>query len=227
VKQDLKQDILEKGAIVQRDRETYAVAPHIPGGIVSADTLRKIADVADRYKAQALKITSAQRIAIIGLPEEHLDAVWTDLGEPQGAPIGLCVRSVKICPGTDYCKRGQRDSVKVGLQMDAKYHGMQLPWKLKMGVSGCANDCAEVCVKDVGLIGTPRGWRVMIGGNGGALPRLSQKLLENIDSDEEALAIVERLISWFQERDRKGRFGKQLAEVSLDELRIAALGDQT
>ena len=225
MKQDLKQDILEKGAIVQRDRETYAVAPHIPGGIVSAKTLRTIADVADRYQAQALKITSAQRIAIIGLPEEQLDAVWADLGEKQGAPIGLCVRSVKICPGTDYCKRGQRDSVKVGLEMDEKYHGMELPWKLKMGVSGCANDCAEVCIKDVGLIGTPRGWRVMVGGNGGGMPRLSQKLVDNVESDEEALAIVERLINWFRVRDRKGRFGKQLAEVSLDELRIVALGE--
>ena len=30
----MKNDIPEKGAIVQRDKETFAVAPHIPGGII-------------------------------------------------------------------------------------------------------------------------------------------------------------------------------------------------
>lgn len=31
----MKKDLLEKGAIVQRDQETFAIAPHIPGGITS------------------------------------------------------------------------------------------------------------------------------------------------------------------------------------------------
>ena len=35
----MKKDLLEKGAIVQRDQETYAIAPHIPGGITSPATL--------------------------------------------------------------------------------------------------------------------------------------------------------------------------------------------
>ena len=46
-----KMDMLEKGAIVQRDRKTYAVAPHIPGGIIlDPDVLHKIADVAKKYQ---------------------------------------------------------------------------------------------------------------------------------------------------------------------------------
>ena len=45
----MKDNLPEKGAIVQRDRETYAIAPHLPGGIVDPATLRKIADVAEKY----------------------------------------------------------------------------------------------------------------------------------------------------------------------------------
>lgn len=212
----MKKDIQEKGAIIQRDKETYAIAPHIPGGITDAATLRKIVDVAERYGAQALKLTSAQRIAIIGLPEEKLDEIWAELGEQPGAAIGLCVRSVKVCPGTDYCKRGQQDSVSVGLEMDRRYHGMELPWKFKMGVSGCPNDCGEVCIKDVGLIGTPRGWNVMVGGNGGSQPRLSVKLLENVPSDEEALAVVDHLVQWFKAKDRRCRLGKFVEEMGVE-----------
>jgi len=220
----MKKDMVDKGAIIQRDKETYAIAPHIPGGITDAATLRKIAEVAERYGAQALKLTSAQRIAIVGLPEEKLDEIWSELGDKPGAAIGLCVRSVKICPGTTFCKRGQQDSVTVGLQMDEKYHGMELPWKFKMGISGCPNDCGEVCIKDVGLIGTPKGWHVMVGGNGGTQPRLGFKLVEHVPGDEEALAIVEHVIAWFKAKDRRCRLGKFVEEMGPEAFREEVLG---
>jgi NAD(P)H-nitrite reductase large subunit len=220
----MKTDLPEKSAIIQRDKETYAVAPHIPGGVTSPDTLRKIADVAERFGAQALKLTSAQRIAIVGLQEEQLDDVWQALGEKPGAAFGLCVRSVKICPGTTFCKRGQQDSVGVGMELDKKYHGMELPWKFKMGVSGCPNDCGEVCIKDVGLIGTAKGWNVMVGGNGGGLPRLSQKLVENVAGDAEAMAIVDKAVNWFKAQERKGRMGKLIGEIGMEAFRKELLG---
>jgi NAD(P)H-nitrite reductase large subunit len=221
----MKKDQPEKGAVLQRDRETYAIAPHIPGGITDVATLRKIADVAEKYQAQALKITSAQRIAIIGIPEEKVDEAWRDVGEEPGNVIGMCVRSVKICPGTTYCKRGQQDSVAVGLNMDERYHGLELPWKFKMGISGCINDCAEGCVKDVALVGTPKGWNVMVGGNGGAQPRLSRKLLQHVPTDDEALAIVDRIVDWFREQDRRCRLGKFVDEMGLEAFRDEVLKD--
>ena len=133
----------DKGVIVQRDKKTYAVAPHVPCGIVSPETLRLIADVSEKYGAQALKITSAARIAIIGIEEEDIDSVWQELGMEQGYAVGLCVRSIKACPGTTFCKKGKQDSLSFGLKLDGKYHGMDLPGKFKLGVSGCANACAD------------------------------------------------------------------------------------
>jgi len=144
----------EKGAILQRDKETYAVAPHIPCGVVSPETLRKLADVAEKFGCAAMKITSAARIALVGLKEDQVDDVWAELGIDPGAAVGLCVRSVKACPGTALCKRGQQDSLGMGLKLDEKYHGMELPGKLKMGVSGCPFQCAETAIKDIGLQGT-------------------------------------------------------------------------
>ena len=221
----LKQDIKDKGAIVQRDRQTYALTPHTPAGLISSVQLRKIADVADKYQVQLIKLTSAQRLTLIGVAEEDIDAAWIDLGEPQGSASGLCVRSVKICPGTDCCKRGLRDSIAVGLELDRRFHGRELPWKFKLGVAGCPNDCAETCIKDIGLVGTPRGWHLSVGGNGGSRPRLSQRLLEHIPEDDQALAAVQRLVDWFAAQDRKCRFGQLLEEVGLEQLRQIALGE--
>lgn len=219
----MKKDILAKGAILQRDKETYAVAPHIPGGITNPDQLRKIADVAERFGAQVLKITSAQRIAIVGIDAEKLDQIWEELDEPAGAAIGLCVRSVKICPGTTFCKRGQQDSVTPGLEMDTRYHGKELPWKFKMGVSGCANDCAEACIKDLGLIGTTKGWKVMVGGNGGAAPRLSHMLTDQL-TEQEALALADHIVAWFIKNNRKGRLGKFVDEMGFAAFKEEIMG---
>ncbi|MEJ2156378.1 MAG: hypothetical protein P8X96_13655 [Desulfobacteraceae bacterium] len=143
-----------KGAILQRDKKTYAVAPHIPGGIITDfNLLRNIADVAEKYGAQAIKITSAARLAIVGFHPEDIDKAWQDLGLPPCAGAGLCVRSVKLCPGKAFCRFGIQDSVGVGLKLDEKHHGLELPYKFKIGVSGCPNTCAESSIKDVGLIG--------------------------------------------------------------------------
>ena len=221
----MKKDILEKGAILQRDRETYAIAPHIPGGITDTATLRKICDVADKYNVQAVKLTSAQRIALVGIKEEDLDNIWKDLDQKPGAAIGLCVRSVKICPGTTFCKRGVQDSVGLGLKIDAIYHAMELPNKMKMGVSGCMLSCSEVWVKDIGVMGTPKGWKILVGGNSGTRPRIADVLAENIATDEEVLAIIEKIINWYKAEPRKEqRLCRVVEQMGIEAFKQAVLG---
>ncbi len=221
----MKKDDAKRGAVLQRDGETYAIAPHTPGGIVTGRFLRTVADVAEKYRAQTVKITGAQRIAIIGIQEEDIDAARTDLEVESGKVIGLCVRSVKICPGTTYCKRGRQDSIGAGLELDRRYHGVELPWKFKMGVSGCPIDCSETCIKDVGLVGTPKGWRLTVGGNGGARPELSRILVENLEHVEQAYAIIDRVVAWFAAQDVKGRLSKAIATVGWDTFAAAVLED--
>ncbi len=214
----------DRGVIIQRDKETYAVAPHIPCGVVSPATLRKIADVAEKYNAAALKLTGAARIAIVGLREEQIDDVWRDLDMTAGAGTGLCVRSIKACPGTTFCKRGMLDSLSMGMKLDAKYHGLELPGKLKMGVSGCPNQCAETCIKDIGLVGMKSGWRLFAGGNGGARPRLSQELTRDL-SDDEAMAMIDKILGIYKEKGtQKQRLGSFIESTGFEEFRKMVTG---
>jgi len=215
----------EKGVIIQRDKKTYAVAPHIPCGVVSPETLRKLADVADKYNVAALKITSAARITIVGIDEKDVDAVWDELGMTPGAAVGLCVRSVKACPGTTFCKRGMQDSLTIGLKLDEKYHGMEMPGKLKIGVSGCPNQCAETCIKDVGLVGMKNGWRLFAGGNGGGKPRLSQELTRDL-TVEQTLELIERIIEFYKSNGKPHqRLGALIEKTGFNEFEAAILGD--
>jgi NAD(P)H-nitrite reductase large subunit len=214
----MKTDILEKGAILQRDGETYAIAPHIPGGIIYPKTLKKIADISEKYGAAALKLTSAQRIAIVGLKEEDLDSAWAELNIKPGAAIGLCVRSIKICPGTTFCKRGKQDSVGLGLKLDEKYHGMPLPSKFKMAVSGCPNSCSEQIIKDIGVMGTAKGYTLTVGGSAGPSPRLGDVVAKEL-SEEQVLDLVERIINVYKGYGKKKRLGKIIDEIGLEKFK--------
>ncbi len=102
-----KTNIPEKGAIIQRDMETFSIAPHIAGGFADPALLRKIADVAEKYGAKYVKLTGAQRIAIIGIKEDDLDKAWAEFADRSKA-IGLTVRSIHICPGTRACKKAKQ-----------------------------------------------------------------------------------------------------------------------
>ena len=205
----------EKGAILQRDNKTYAVAPHIPCGVVTPDLLRRIADVAEKYNAQALKITGATRIAIVGLEEENIDQVWKELQLDQGAAVGLCVRSIRACPGTTFCKIGRQDALGIGMELDQRYHGKELPGKFKMAVSGCHLSCSESWVRDIGLIGQKDGWQVVIGGNVGAAPRIGEEIATGLD-DAQVLQVVDKVVQCYQENAKRNeRLGKLIDRIGI------------
>lgn len=211
----------EKGVVLQRDKETYAIVPHLPLGLITPDQMRRIADVADKYKPAALKLTSAARVAIVGLKEEDIDAAWKDLDMPPGAAVGLCVRSVKSCPGNTLCRLGQQNSIELGTELDSRYHGYQLPGKFKIGVSGCPNQCGESSVKDLGFIGKAKGWTIVVGGNAASRPRIAEKLIENVSAGE-ALKITDNLMKYFKENGKKGeRLGRFIDRVGFETFKKA------
>jgi len=213
----------EKGAVVQRDKETFAIAPHVPCGVITKEQLRSIAEVAEKYDVAAIKVTSAARIALVGLKEEDVDRAWEDPGMARGHAVGLCVRSVKVCPGTAFCRLAKQDSLAVGMKLDEIYHGMELPSKTKMAVSGCINQCAENCIKDISLVGKKNGWTLMAGGMGTGKPRLADVLAEDIGT-EEALELINRVTDYYKDNAKKHeRIGKMIDRTGLEALKAAVL----
>jgi NAD(P)H-nitrite reductase large subunit len=218
----MKEDIPEKGAIIQRDRQTFAVAPHIPGGFIGVDDFRKVVDAAEKYHASAIKMTSGQRIVVIGLEEKDLDAYWLDVDRSIGYAIGLCVRMVKFCPGTTYCRHGKQDAMAVGTELDRRHHGRPLSAKFKIGVAGCEYACNAPLFKEVGLLGMPGGWQISIGGTCGAKPRFGDIVAEMLD-DDQALAMTDRIVDWFASGTFKPkvRMGRIIDEIGLDKVKQA------
>ncbi|PLS83185.1 MAG: nitrite reductase large subunit, partial [Actinobacteria bacterium] len=89
---------------------TFSIVPRTRGGVTTADELRRIADVAEKYEARMIKITGSQRLDILGVKKEDLPRAWEDLGMPSGFAYGKAFRQVKTCVGTDFCRFGVGDS---------------------------------------------------------------------------------------------------------------------
>lgn len=213
----------EKGAILQRDKESYAIVPHFPLGLITPDNLRKLADVAEKYEIPVMKITSASRIAMVGFKEDQIDDAWQDLGITPGAAIGLCIRSIQACPGTTLCRLGKQDSLALGKEIDNRYHAYKLPNKLKIGISGCLNNCAETPVKDIGFVGKTKGWTIVVGGNAASRPQLSQELISDL-SDKEALDVADNIVKYFEkEAKRSERMGRFIDRIGFDTFKEAVL----
>ena len=217
-----KTNIPEKGAIVQRDMETFAIHPHVPGGFADPALLRKIADVAEKYGAKFVKLTGAQRIAIIGVQEEDLDNVWAEFDDRSKA-IGLTIRSIQMCPGTRSCKKAKQDSPGLGFTLDKEYYGKPAPAKFKIGVSGCSNCCSDSWMKDLGFFGTDDGFTAVVGGKGGGTPKPGRELVTNLTA-EQAVILANKVIAFYRENGQgPERLGATIDRLGFDTFTKAVL----
>lgn len=201
----------------------YAITPRIPAGFVQPAMLQKIINVANELHA-TLKITGSQRIMITNLKAEDVDKAWAMLGMEPAYMNSNRVRSVKICPGTTFCKRAKQDSVKLGMQLEKKYISKEMPSKMKMGVAGCTNSCTESITKDIGVIGTVSGWQVYAGGSAGAHPRFGD-LIAEVTTEKEVLDLVDRMVTFYKENAHIERMGEFIDRIGLAAFKEAVLGD--
>jgi len=186
---------------IQKDG-TFSVVPRIAGGVATADQLRRLADVADRFSVPMIKITGGQRIDLIGVRKEDLPAVWRELDMPSGHAYGKSFRTVKTCVGTDHCRFGLGNSTELGIRIEERFAGLESPGKLKLGVAGCPRNCSEAMVKDIGWVAVEGGrWEMYVGGAAGAHVRKGD-LLCTVDDPDTAMLLTGRFIQYYRENAR-------------------------
>jgi nitrite reductase (NADH) large subunit len=191
-------------ANIQKDG-TYSVIPRMWGGETTADELRRIADAVDKYKIPTVKVTGGQRIDLLGVKKEDLQAVWKDIGMPSGHAYAKALRTVKTCVGSEWCRMGTQDSTQMGKDLERAMWRMYAPHKVKFAVSGCPRNCAEAGIKDVGIIGVDSGWEMYVAGNGGIKTEVAHfftklKTAEEVLEYTGAFMQLYRLEGWYLER---------------------------
>lgn len=215
-------------ANMQKDG-TYSVVPRMPGGEVTPEGLIVVGQVAQDFGLYT-KITGGQRIDMFGARVEQLPQIWkrlVDAGFESGHAYGKSLRTVKSCVGSTWCRYGVQDSVGMAVELELRYRGLRSPHKLKLGVSGCARECAEARGKDVGVIATDKGWNVYVGGNGGQTPKHAKLLAEDLDTATLLRTIDRFLMLYIRTADRLQRTAPWVEEYEggLDAIRDVVLED--
>ena len=184
-------------ANIQNDG-TFSVVPRIRGGVTSPGELRRIADVAEKYRVKMVKITGSQRIDLLGVQKSDLPKIWADLGMPSGQAYTKGVRMVKTCVGTEFCRFGVQDAISTGIELEKRLENLYTPHKTKMAVTGCPRNCSEATVKDIGLVGQEGSWQVVVGGAAGKHVRKAD-LLITVKTNEEALEAAMLFFQYYRE----------------------------
>lgn len=161
--QDINVKKLKKNAFrYSKVRGETASRVRIPGGLVSAESMVRITQIAEKYGNGTIFVTNRQGVEIPGIRLEDMDAVNRELQfiiddtgvnqqeRDKGYPASG-TRNVVACPGARLCPFGCYDTTAFARKMDQTIFPNNLHFKVAF--TGCSNDCAKVRMNDFGVIG--------------------------------------------------------------------------
>ena len=141
----------------------YAMAMvSLPLGDITADQLRGLADIVNRYTRGTIRTTVEQNFLIRWVSKSDIPALFADLDAAHlGEPGAESIVDITACPGTDTCKLGISSSRGLGGELRNRLlaKGVELDEAikdLKIKVSGCFNSCGCHHVADLGFYGVSR-----------------------------------------------------------------------
>lgn len=182
---------------------TFSVVPRMYGGTTTADDLIKLGEAAKKYNVPLVKITGASRIGLYGVKKEDVPHVWEDLGMRSGYAYSKSLRNVKSCVGSAFCRFGTQDSLGLGIKLEQAIEMVDTPHKMKMGVTGCPRNCAEVLTKDFGVVCVENGYQLYFGGNGGTEVRECDSLI-TVTTEEEVITMAKAYVQYYRENATYG-----------------------
>jgi sulfite reductase (NADPH) hemoprotein beta-component len=145
----------------------------IPGDASSAQ-IDLIADLAEKYSFDELRVTHAQNIVLAHVKKSDLYAVWKALEEADLGTANLdLISDIIACPGLDYCSLANARSIPVAQKIAQRFADIDRQkelGELKLKISGCINACGHHHAGNIGILGVDRkgveNYQLLLGGSG-------------------------------------------------------------
>ena len=162
-KLDINVGKLKKNAFrYSKVRGETASRIRIPGGVIDADSLAKVVEIAEKYGQGVIDLTNRQGIEIPGIKMEDMDKVNAEVqpiidalhinqSEPGKGYPSSGTRNIEACPGSRLCPFGCFDTTAFAQRMEK--HIFPNDRHVKIAFTGCSNDCAKTRFADFGIIG--------------------------------------------------------------------------
>ena len=171
-----------------------------PGDSSSAQ-MRRIANLAENYSYDELRISHEQNIVLPHVHKAHLPDVYDALRAIglATANIGL-ISDIIACPGMDYCALATARSIPIAQDIATHFDALKLEHDigpLKIKISGCINACGHHHVGHIGILGLDRAgvenYQITLGGDGTETPAIGERAGPGFGADE-VIPAIERLI---------------------------------
>jgi sulfite reductase (NADPH) hemoprotein beta-component len=169
----------------------------IPGD-ASAEQMDLVADLAERFSFDEVRVTHAQNLVLPHVRAADLKLVFEALAGAGLASANLDLASdVIACPGLDYCTLANARSIPVAQRIAERLAPREADLgELKIKVSGCINACGHHHAGHIGVLGVDRkgveNYQLLLGGSGAEDTSLAQILGPGFDEDG-VVAAVERV----------------------------------
>ncbi len=175
-------------------------------GDASAEQMRVLADLAEEFGYDELRISHEQNVILPHIHKGDLPAVYARL-----AAVGLATANVGLisdiiaCPGMDYCALATARSIPIAQQIAERFDELKLEHEvgpLKLKISGCINACGHHHVGHIGILGLDRAgvenYQITLGGDGTETASIGERTGPGFPADE-IVGAVERLVKAYLE----------------------------
>jgi sulfite reductase (ferredoxin) len=220
---------LQYGIYGQRQPGVQMVRIKIPFGGITANQLRRVAQLADHYATGVGHVTTRQDIQMHFVELKDVPSIMRGLAEVGLTTREACantVRNVTACHLAGVCQGEVFDVTPYAKTV--AYHllrnplNQSLPRKFKIAFSGCKHDCALTPIHDIGLLAVKRadgeiGFRMVAGGGLGSAPRIAQLLREFTPMDE-LIPSIEAVIKVFDTLGNRKNRNKARMKFVVDKL---------
>ncbi len=162
---------------------TLKPAGGIPGD-ATADQMDALADLAERYSDDEIRVTHVQNLVLPHVRKADLPAIYAELQRIGFAEAHLnTAADIIACPGLDYCSLANARSIPIAQEISAR---VAKPGRLEeigpvqIKISGCINACGHHHVGHIGLLGVDKNgeefYQITLGGHAGDDPARSAAL---------------------------------------------------
>ena len=203
----------------------------IPGD-ASADQIDLMADLAERYSFDELRVTHAQNITLPHVAQRDLYALWQALVDAELATPNLdLISDIIACPGLDYCSLANARSIPVAQKIATRFAdlGRQRDLgELKLKISGCINACGHHHAGHIGILGVDRkgteNYQLLLGGSGAEDVSLAKITGPGFDEDGIVDAVERVTDKYVAVREAGERFVDTYRRVGFEPFKEAIYG---
>ncbi|WP_299614299.1 nitrite/sulfite reductase [uncultured Tateyamaria sp.] len=187
-------------AIVTISLKKHGATP----GDASAAQMRLIANLAETYGYDEIRISHEQNVILPHVHKASLPSIYSAL-QAEGlatANIGL-ISDIIACPGMDYCALATARSIPIAQEIATAFDDLKREHdigQLKIKISGCINACGHHHVGHIGILGLDRAgvenYQITLGGDHTETAAVGDRVGPGFSADE-VVPAIERIVDTY------------------------------